>query len=116
MQMQGKTAFTWRSVGKAKKKALRKAAHAVLAKAAMPEPAQYVYVRDRDDRYHCDPSVRAAAWHVAEGAFLAKSRAATGGVTPGQLHQWLLVARTDPNPAVREAMWAAIYEASGGAQ
>lgn len=96
-------------------KTMKKSARPTVVKAVLPEPARYVPVQERGDRYHYDPVVRAGSWRAGEGAFLAKSRAATGGVTPGQLNHWLLVARTDPDPGIREAMWRAIYEATGGA-
>src|SRR5579883_741530 len=116
MQLQGKTAATWRSVGKAKKKALRKAARPMLAKAAvLPESERYVHAQERGDLYSPDPAVRELSWQEKHGQLLVKSRNVSGGVSRGQLAFWTAMARAEVDPGVREALWAAIREATGGA-
>jgi hypothetical protein len=94
---------------------MRKVVAPPMQKAVVQADSAYVHAQERGDAYNPDPGVREAAWRAVEGAWLAKSRASTGGVTAGQLAWWRTMARNEPDPGTREALWAAIREAEGGA-
>lgn len=79
---------------------------------AVPVPA-YRFAQERGDLYSSDPGVRESAWQAAHGDVVTKSAAA--GVSPDELALWESVARTDPDPGVREFFWSEILKATGAA-
>lgn len=110
--------MTWRSVGRADKRAAKaqvrqlakEAAQAYLTAAvqvaAMKDASGYVPVAARGDVYADDPRVREAAWRAANYPLIGEARAAALPLLHDQ-------ARDDPDPLHREFAWAAIQELSG---